>query len=198
MSCRNRIMNDPNVQMYPRSCPECGFGPCSEGVKYSPESPLEEKYFYSVDAQNKKVFLDWKSIDRDANYLARELKETGIKFDVIVAVARGGFVPAAIIAHQLGIKEVIAVRVHGYNDTEDLGDRILGFQDINTLKMIDSKRTLIIDDLADSGKTLDLIRNYAKNSTIATLYAKPSGTESTDYFGRLFGSEDWIVFPWEL
>lgn len=134
--------------------------------------------------------LSWQDMHRDACALAVLLRHKGV-FDGIVAIARGGLVPAAILARELDIKLVETVCISSY----DL--RSQGEMEILKTLAEDGKRWLVVDDLVDSGATAKVVRAMLPGCHYATLYAKPEGADLADTSLRPLEQHVWLVFPWE-
>ena len=134
--------------------------------------------------------LTWDEIHRDARALARLLKDKGT-FLGIVAVARGGLVPAAILARELALRHVDTVCIASYGD----GNR----ETMAVLKRIEGSGVgwLVVDDLVDTGATARIVRNMLPKAHYATLYAKPAGRPQVDSFVAEMPQETWLVFPWD-
>jgi adenine/guanine phosphoribosyltransferase-like PRPP-binding protein len=124
--------------------------------------------------------------------LSRRLKPLG-PFRGIVAVARGGLVPAAIVARELDIRRIDTICVARYDDAA----REPGT--ISVLKTLDGDGDglLMIDDLVDTGETARIVRDLLPKAHFATLYAKPAGRPLVDTFVTEVSQDTWIVFPWE-
>ncbi|HUH83664.1 MAG TPA: xanthine phosphoribosyltransferase [Stellaceae bacterium] len=136
--------------------------------------------------------VSWDDIHRDARALGRRLAAAG-PFRGIVAVTRGGLVPAAIVARELDIRFIDTVCVASYDD------RAQGPGKIVVLKTLegDGAGLLLIDDLVDTGETARIVRNLLPKAHFATLYAKPAGRPLVDTFLTEVSQDTWIVFPWE-
>ncbi len=135
--------------------------------------------------------VSWDELHRTAKALAWRLLEIG-PFSGIVAVTRGGLVPAAIIARELEIRLIDTVCIASY------ADRTQG--DLNILKGLDGDGTglLIIDDLVDTGHTARAVRTMLPKAHFATLYAKPAGRPLVDTFITEVSQDTWILFPWDI
>lgn len=140
--------------------------------------------------QAETLSLSWQDMHRDACALAVLLRDKGA-FDGIVAVARGGLVPAAILARELDVKLVETVCISSY-DHRSQGDMEI----LKTLAE-DGKRWLVVDDLVDSGATAKVVRAMLPGCHYATLYAKPDGADLADSYVRHLEQQVWLVFPWE-
>ena len=135
--------------------------------------------------------VSWEQLHRDAKALAWRLKEKG-PWDQIVAITRGGLVPAAIVARELELRLVDTVCVSSY-DHQAQGE-------LTILKTVDGDgdRTLIVDDLVDTGKTAKIVREMLPKAHFATVYAKPAGRPLVDTFVTEVSQDTWIHFPWDL
>tara|TARA_R110002110_G_scaffold415612_7_gene652396 strand:- start:204311 stop:204871 length:561 start_codon:yes stop_codon:yes gene_type:complete len=135
--------------------------------------------------------VSWEQLHRDAKALAWRLKEKG-PWDQIVAITRGGLVPAAIVARELELRLVDTVCVSSY-DHQAQGE-------LTILKKVDGDgtRTLIVDDLVDTGNTAKIVREMLPQAHFATVYAKPAGRPLVDTFVTEVSQDTWIHFPWDL
>jgi xanthine phosphoribosyltransferase len=143
--------------------------------------------------EGKKNFpVSWDEIDRDARALAWRLAALG-PFRGIIAVTRGGLVPAALVARELDIRLIDTVCIASYDD------RAQHPGSIQVLKKAsgDGKGFLIIDDLVDTGETARAVRELLPKAHFATVYAKPAGRPHVDTFVTEVSQDTWIVFPWE-
>jgi xanthine phosphoribosyltransferase len=134
--------------------------------------------------------VSWEQLHRDARALAWRLAERGPWLG-IVAVTRGGLVPAHIIARELDIRIIDTVCISSYDDTRQ--------RDVQILKRIEGDGTgwLIVDDLVDTGKTGRVVREMLPEAHFATVYAKPAGRLVVDTFITEVSQDTWILFPWD-
>jgi xanthine phosphoribosyltransferase len=130
-------------------------------------------------------------LHRHARALAWRLLDLG-PFHGIVAVTRGGLVPAAIVARELDIRLVDTVCIASYDD------RAQGA--LQVLKGVsgDGAGWLIVDDLVDSGATARAVRTMLPKAHFATIYAKPAGRRLVDTFVTEVSQDTWILFPWDI
>jgi len=135
--------------------------------------------------------VSWEQLHRDAKALAWRLSEKG-PWGQIVAITRGGLVPAAIVARELDVRMVDTICVSSYDH------KVRG--DIRILKGVpgDGTDTLIVDDLVDTGKTAKMVRDMLPKAHFATVYAKPAGRPLVDTFVTEVSQDTWIHFPWDL
>ena len=137
--------------------------------------------------------VSWEELHRNSKALAWRLSEMK-PYKGIIAVTRGGLVPAAIVARELDIRLIDTVCVLSYNHKTK--------GDVNILKGAaeagKGKDWLIVDDLVDTGETIKAIRLSLPNAHYATVYAKPSGREQVDTFITEVSQDTWIYFPWDM
>ncbi len=134
--------------------------------------------------------VTWEELHRNAKALAWRLIEKG-PWKGIVAITRGGLVPAAIVARELEVRLIDTVCIASYDD-RDQGQ-------INILKGVagDGAGWLIIDDLVDTGRTAKAVRDMLPKAHFATVYAKPAGRPSVDSYITEVSQDTWILFPWD-
>ena len=136
--------------------------------------------------------VTWDQLHRDAKALAWRLMEGG-PFQGIVAVSRGGLIPAAIIARELDTRLVESVCVVTY-DEEERGEPLVTKPPVAAG---DGTGFLIIDDLVDSGTTARVVRKLLPKAHFACIYAKPQGRETVDSYVTEVSQDTWILFPWD-
>jgi hypoxanthine phosphoribosyltransferase len=118
-----------------------------------------------------KLYLNWDDIEAATDSLAHQIKKSGEKIGSINGLARGGLIPAVMLSHKLGIPFM-----NEDNDTE-------GYM-------------LIIDDICDTGHTLEWYSKYQYIIT-ATIHYKQSAIVKPDFYYSLAPEDKWIVYPWE-
>jgi len=142
--------------------------------------------------------ISWNDIHFNCRTLAKIIVALDKPLDGIVGISRGGLFPALILSHMLNITLVDTFCVNSYYDSSRNSN------DLKTLKVPDQnfnssgKNWLIVDDLVDTGKTLQHVRKFYPDSFYCTLYAKPAGVPMVDIFVRKFSQNTWLVFPWEV
>jgi xanthine phosphoribosyltransferase len=145
--------------------------------------------------------VSWDQFHRDARALSWRLAGQGKTWEAIVCVTRGGLVPAAIIARELGIRLIETVCVASYHEYQEQGGlEVLKpvSQSIVDLAGGSGAGVLVIDDLVDTGKTARLVRDMVPKCHYATLYAKPQGRPMVDTFITEVSQDTWIYFPWDM
>ena len=144
--------------------------------------------------------VSWDQIHRDSRALAWRLDKRGPgeggAWRAIVAITRGGMAPAMIIARELDIRLVDTISVKSYDHQTQSAPVVLNKPDAEM--MGDGDGVLVIDDLVDSGKTLEVVRALYPKAHFATVYAKPKGEPMVDTFITGVSQDTWIFFPWDM
>ena len=144
------------------------------------------------------IIISWVELHRDARYLSELLHAKG-PWKGIIAVTRGGLVPAALVARELDIRLVDTICVTSY-DSGEAGAAAQVQGNVKVLKGVagDGAGYLLIDDLVDTGRTAQAVRQLLPKAYFATLYAKPAGRPIVDTFVKEFKQTKWIHFPWDI
>lgn len=142
------------------------------------------------DRYRKTYPISWEQLHRDSKALAWRLVDIKA-WKGIVAITRGGLVPASIIARELEIRMVDTICISSY-DWQKAGE-------IQVLKpvSVDGQGWLLIDDLVDTGKTAQVARDMLPDAHFATVYAKPAGRPVVDTYITEVSQDTWILFPWD-
>lgn len=143
--------------------------------------------------------VSWDQIHRDSRALAWRLDRRGPDngaWRAVVAITRGGMAPAMIVARELDIRTVDTISVKSYNHQEQTPPRIIKAPQADI--MGDGTGVLVVDDLVDTGKTLEVVRALYPKAHFATVYAKPSGRPMVDTFITEVSQDTWIFFPWDM
>ncbi|HQT45862.1 MAG TPA: xanthine phosphoribosyltransferase [Acidocella sp.] len=136
--------------------------------------------------------VTWDQLHRDAKALAWRLHALR-PWEGIVAITRGGLIPAAIIARELECRRIESVSVVTYDDENRGAPQVTK----EPAAAGDGAGWLIIDDLVDSGATARLVRGLLPKAHLATVYAKPEGKPIVDTFITEVSQDTWILFPWD-
>ena len=145
------------------------------------------------DQRDKAFPVSWEELHRTSKALAWRLFELG-PFEGLVAVTRGGLVPAAIVARELEIRLIDTACMASYQGQER--------GQVNILKESglagDGRDWLIVDDLVDTGETYKSLRALLPKAHFATVYAKPAGRPLVDTFVTEVSQDTLIFFPWDM
>lgn len=136
--------------------------------------------------------VSWDQFHRDSKALAWRLLELG-PWRGIVAVTRGGLVPAAIVARELDVRLIETISVASYD-----------YQTQGAVQILSTPADtgygagwLIVEDLVDTGATAKAVRALLPGAHMAAVYAKPAGKPLVDTFITEVSQDTWIHFPWD-
>ena len=135
--------------------------------------------------------VSWEELHRNGRALAWRLVDKG-PWKGIVAITRGGLVPAAIVARELEIRLIDTICVVSYDHQKQ------GSVTIAKGVAGDGTGWLVIDDLVDTGNTMRAVRAMLPKAHVAAIYAKPAGRPLVDTFITEVSQDTWIHFPWDL
>jgi xanthine phosphoribosyltransferase len=137
--------------------------------------------------------VSWEELHRDSRALAWRLLEKG-PWKGLVAITRGGMVPATVVARELEIRLIDTVCISSYDDRSQ--------GRLQVLKRVEAADGgdgwLIVDDLVDTGVTAKAVRAMLPKAHFATVYAKPAGRPLVDTFVTEVSQDTWILFPWDM
>jgi hypoxanthine phosphoribosyltransferase len=141
----------------------------------------------------------WNQIYNMLLDMAQKIRINGFKPDMIVGVSRGGWPPARVLSDLLDNPNLANVRAEFYLGVAETKNEPVLTQPVSAV--VSGKKVLIVDEVADTGKSLKLIKEHvaqqgASDIKIATVYYKPWSVVKPDYYERK--TERWIVFPWEI
>ena len=143
--------------------------------------------------------VSWDQLHRDARALAWRLDGQGPDngaWRAVVAITRGGLVPAMIVARELDIRVVDTISVVSYAHQDRTEARVSKSPQAELMK--DGQGILIIDDLVDTGRTLELVKSLYPKAHFGTVYAKPSGKPMVQTYITEVSQDTWIFFPWDM
>lgn len=140
----------------------------------------------------------WNKIYKMLLNLYEKIRSSEFKPEIIVGVIRGGLIPARILSDLLENPNLTTIRTECYSPFDVKKEPMLTQP---LLETVNGKTVLIIDDIADTGRSLRLIvehvmqQNASKIRT-ATLFYKPWSVITPDYFEE--ETRQWVVFPWDI
>ncbi|QFS83216.1 Xanthine phosphoribosyltransferase [Roseivivax sp. THAF40] len=142
--------------------------------------------------------VSWDQLHRDARALSWRLQSNVPEggWRAVVAITRGGMAPAMIVARELDIRTVDTISVKSYDHQTQSEPRIIKSPDMEVVG--DGTGILIVDDLVDTGRTLEVVRRAMPKAHVATVYAKPKGRPMVDTFITEVSQDTWIFFPWDM
>lgn len=135
--------------------------------------------------------VSWDEFHRQTRALAGRIRNRGV-WTRVIGIARGGLVPAAILAKELDIRVIESISIASYEG------RVRG--EVKILRGPDGDGggdTIVVDDVADSGETIRAVRALLPRAFYVAVYAKPAGKPVVDAFAVEVDQESWLEFPWE-
>jgi len=139
---------------------------------------------------HQRLIISWDQLHRDVRELCRELIGRDVKG--IVAITRGGLIPAALIARELDVRLIDTVCIKSYERMEQGGLAVMKGVDH------DGEGWLLVDDLVDTGRTARAVREMLPKAHFVTVYAKPEGKPLVDQYLTEVAQDCWIQFPWDM
>ncbi|WP_425075032.1 xanthine phosphoribosyltransferase [Sagittula sp. S175] len=143
--------------------------------------------------------VSWDQLHRDARALAWRLQGLGPDdgaWRAVVAITRGGMAPAMIVARELDIRMVDTISVKSYNHQTQSEPKVIKSPDMDVIG--DGTGVLVVDDLVDTGRTLEVVRKHMPKAHVATVYAKPMGKPQVNTYVTEVSQDTWIFFPWDM
>jgi hypothetical protein len=156
---------------------------------------------YEMIKQFRCELISWATVISLSHDLAVKIRNARYRPDVVVAIARGGYVPARLLCDSLNLTDLSSIRIAHYT---------AGSQKQHKAQLVESlcrdlsgKNVLLVDDVSDTGDTLELARNHlvehgADTLRIAVLHHKQTSTVEPDYFAHRITKWRWIIYPWAI
>jgi uncharacterized protein len=142
--------------------------------------------------------LTWETFGDAARELARAIADDEFRPDLILAIARGGMFVAGALGYALSVKNLHLMNVEFYNGVGATLDMPVMLPPVPSVVDFSAKKVLVADDVADTGKTLELVRDFISGHVAevrsAVVYQKPGSLVQCDYVWRR--TDRWINFPW--
>ena len=147
----------------------------------------------------KLLHLSWNDVQRLSERLIEEIKKSVFQPEIIVALGRGGFIPARILCDRLDVKGLASMGVGYYRDIEEREREPRILYPLNA--DVKDRSVLLVDDVADTGRSLQLAVSHilgrgANEVRVATLHYKPWSVFKPDFYAE--ETEAWVVYPWEV
>src|ERR687883_2031582 len=142
--------------------------------------------------------MSWAELGEGARELALGIVADGYRPDMVLAIARGGLLVAGAIGYALGVKNTFTMNVEFYTGVDERLEMPMILPPVPELVDLEEARVLIADDVADTGRTLALVKDFCAGKVAevrcAVLYEKPRSTVRCEYVWRR--TDRWIDFPW--
>jgi hypoxanthine phosphoribosyltransferase len=142
--------------------------------------------------------LSWAQFGESVRALGQAVVDSGYKPDLILGIARGGLFTAGALGYALGIKNIHIMNIEFYTDVDERLPLPIVLPPVPQEIDLKEKAVLVVDDVADTGGTLKLVRDFCaphvRDIRIAVLYEKPASVVHCEYVWR--HTDRWIAFPW--
>ena len=142
--------------------------------------------------------MTWDDLGLGSRELATSIYDDGYRPDMILAIARGGMLVAAALGYALGVKNTFTMNVEFYTGIDSRLEMPMILPPVPDLVDFHETRVLIADDVADTGATLALVKEFCEGKVAevrcAVLYEKPRSEVKCEYVWRR--TDRWITFPW--
>lgn len=148
--------------------------------------------------QPNREVLSWEGFGVAARELARQVVDSGYRPDLIMSITRGGMLPAGAMSYAMGIKNLHIINVEFYTGVDTRLPMPVLLPPVPVAVDLSAKQVLIIDDVADTGETLRMVRDFCAGhlaeTRTAVLYEKSQSVVKCDYVWKR--TDEWISFPW--
>ena len=149
-------------------------------------------------AAGEREVMTWDELGTGARELAKLVHDDGYAADMVLAIARGGLLVAGALAYALGVKNTYTMNVEFYTGVDERLEMPMILPPLPDLVDFENTRVLIADDVADTGATLKLVKEFCEGKVAevrsAVLYEKPRSEVKCEYVWRR--TDRWITFPW--
>jgi hypoxanthine phosphoribosyltransferase len=147
---------------------------------------------------SEREIMSWEELGDGARELAQAVADDGYRPDLILAIARGGLLVCGALGYALGVKNTFTMNVEFYTGIDERLDLPMILPPVPDLVDFAEFKVLIADDVADTGATLQLVKEFCEGKVAevrcAVLYEKPRSAVKCEYVWRR--TDRWIIFPW--
>ncbi|MGB7961715.1 MAG: phosphoribosyltransferase [Propionicimonas sp.] len=142
--------------------------------------------------------LSWEAFGKAVRELSQQVVDSGYRPDLLLSITRGGMLPAGAMSYAMGIKNLHIINVEFYTGVDKRLPMPVLLPPVPVAVDLSGQKILIIDDVADTGETLRMVRDFCAEhvaeTRTAVLYEKPSSVVRCDYVWKR--TSEWISFPW--
>lgn len=147
------------------------------------------------------TLVAWEEVHQLCRELVRQIRATDYHIDLIVAIARGGYVPGRIVSDMLGVHDLTGFKIEHYRKLQKHREAFVKYPlsaDVN------GKNILLLDDVSDSGDTfavgIEHIHRRGQPNAIRTaaLHYKTVSSFIPDFFVDTISEWRWLIYPWAI
>ncbi len=142
--------------------------------------------------------MTWDDFGAGSRQLAQQIADDGYDADMILAIARGGLLPAGALGYALSVKNIYTMNVEFYTGVHERREVPLILPPYPDFQLVKQARVLIVDDVADTGHTLKVVKEFCQGKVAevraACLYEKSHSVVKCEYVWK--HTDLWINFPW--
>lgn len=147
------------------------------------------------------VLYTWDDIQKLCKKLSEKIKKSGYSPDVVVAIARGGWIPARMVCDHLDIKDLYSVKTEHWGVVATKTGEAKITQPLNV--NLEGKKVLIVDDVADTGDTIRVVLEHVRELSpsdvkVAVVDYKKTSKFLPDFYAAEMENWKWIVYPWSI
>jgi hypoxanthine phosphoribosyltransferase len=151
-----------------------------------------------TDAAPQREVMSWVDLGTGAREIAEQVHRDGYLPDIVLGISRGGLLVAGALSYALGVKNTFTMNVEFYTGIDERLDMPMLLPPVPDLVDFHEQRVLIADDVADTGATLALVKDFCEGKVAevrcAVLYEKSRSTVRCEYVWSR--TDLWIDFPW--
>jgi uncharacterized protein len=142
--------------------------------------------------------MTWDELGVGARSLAEQVAADGWRPDIILGIARGGLLVGGAISYALDVKNTFTMNVEFYTGIDERLEMPMILPPVPDLVDLGEASVLVADDVADTGQTLVLVKEFlagkVREARVAVLYEKPGSVVNCEYVWKR--TDRWIDFPW--
>lgn len=144
--------------------------------------------------------VSWAQVEHLISTLAGKIRQAAYQPDMVIAIARGGYVPARLLCDHLDIFDLTSIRIVHYTGAEkDPQARLSVGLSVN----VQGLKVLVVDDVGDTGDTLQLAMSHIAGFKpaavkLAVMHHKTSSTVTPDFHGKKIAKWRWLTYPWAI
>ncbi len=147
---------------------------------------------------DEREILTWEAFGVASRELAQQVVDSGFQPDLMMSITRGGLIPAGSLSYALGMKNLHIINVEFYTGIDERLPMPVLLPPVPVAVDLSGQKVLIVDDVADTGETLRMVRDFCAahvaETRVAVVYEKPRSVVKADYVWRY--TDQWISFPW--